>query len=409
MLLLLHLTLFSFISLAAAETQQCPTSQVTSTTTITWLQSVTNYFTLTSSGICPQLGSSLPVSQPLASSVSSQNDIPPSSTSLSADTGSSFPASTASIDTIPPGTMLTITQSTPSSQSSIPSSAIVAPSSSATATGVTQATTSRDDVSPSSMPTSNVESQGTDTTNQASQAQSSSDETPSIQPDSTSGATTWTAPNGHTIVSSSSVFIIGGSVTATIPRVSDATTLTTAGETFTLLSPSNSLSATASFTSSFQNTTLLTISSEPTSAVLDQLTTILPDGHTAVSSSGFIIIDRTFTLPVPTTQTVPVTVTTAGETFAFPPIGVFPTAIPISSTSSSSSVILPGALVTYSTWPPGAVIVPVTTSTDQPEETGGGVVVPCSLWFFFVSIFLERSPHQSKADDTIDLCQLGRN
>ncbi|KAG4428505.1 hypothetical protein IFR05_016016, partial [Cadophora sp. M221] len=117
-------------------------------------------------------------------------------------------------------------------------------------------------------------------------------------------ATTWTNPDGATIVSSSSVLIINGSITIPISPVSSPTTFTTHGETFTLL-PTLSLFSTG-IASTFTR----------------------PDGQTVISSSGVVVIgSNTVTLP---SVSSPTTLTTLGQTFTLNPG-------PISGTNQASS------------------------------------------------------------------------
>ncbi|KAH7336123.1 hypothetical protein BKA65DRAFT_538310 [Rhexocercosporidium sp. MPI-PUGE-AT-0058] len=118
-------------------------------------------------------------------------------------------------------------------------------------------------------------------------------------------ASTWTNPDGATIVSSSSVFVINGSITIPISPVSSPTTFTTSGEIFTLL-PTSSLSSTGLAS-----------------------TVTRPDGQTVISHSGVVIIgSSTITLPSVSSST---TLTTLGETFTLNPSS------PISSTTQVSS------------------------------------------------------------------------
>jgi len=234
---------------------------------------------------------------------------------------------------------------------------------------------------------------------------------PTTSPTSLPNVLTTTLPDGQTLVSSSGVLIIGGSETVTLPSITKPTTLTTDGETFTLLPPTS------------------VSDSSP-------VTTTLPDGQTVVSSSGLIIIGGSETITVPTGLTGPTTVTTDGETFTFqptgqaqttsastfvpcvdppvaacvpcpiatrgcwptsqvpctvPPIflctpcllatqGCWPTggtSVPTTTSSSTTTTPLP----IFTTWPPGATIEPVTTTVNG----GGGGKSTCKLWFFFVS------------------------
>ncbi|KIN03374.1 hypothetical protein OIDMADRAFT_26083 [Oidiodendron maius Zn] len=185
----------------------------------------------------------------------------------------------------------------------------------------------------------------------------------------TAGATTWTASDGQTIVSSGSEFVIGGSETVFIPSVTDTTVLVTDGETFTLVPPSTgspSLQSTglASFTSSGQ---IVTTSSAPenSSTVPGELITTLPNGQIETSSSGVVIIgSSTFTLP---SVTSPTTLTTDGETFTLSPTsgtttpGELITTLPDGQTLTSSSGVI---IVGSNTFTLPSVTSPTTFTTD---------------------------------------------
>ncbi|KAE9368329.1 hypothetical protein N431DRAFT_512361 [Stipitochalara longipes BDJ] len=197
-------------------------------------------------------------------------------------------------------------------------------------------------------------------------------------------ATTWTEPDGAIVVSSSSVLIINGSVTIPISPVSTPTTFTTDGETFTLLPPSSStptglastftepdgqtvVSSGSFFIIGGSETVSIPSVSVPTTLVTDgetftffpptsssstvfPLTTVEPDGQTVISSSGVLIIgSNTVTLPTISSAT---TLTTDGETFTLNPPG------PPSSSSPGPS----GPLTT--TFPDG-----------QSEVSSSGVVI----------------------------------
>ncbi|OBT55283.1 hypothetical protein VE04_04399 [Pseudogymnoascus sp. 24MN13] len=103
-------------------------------------------------------------------------------------------------------------------------------------------------------------------------------------------------------------------------------------------------------------------SSPVSSSPPDAITTTDPAGETVISSSG-----EEFTIPP--AVTTPITVTNGdGSEFTFSP-----TASPSSSSTPSTTI-------------PVGVIFPVTTTVDAPKATDGGTVIPCNLWFFNICI-----------------------
>lgn len=168
-------------------------------------------------------------------------------------------------------------------------------------------------------------------------------------------ATTWTAPDGETIVSSASVIVIGGSQTVTLPGVSSSTVLTTDGQTFTLLPLSMSSQPSGgtpqSRASSGSGSGSGSSSGQENTATLS-----------VISTTGVIIVG-TATITVPTGQTTPVTLTTDGFTFTFPPPpqSANPTATALTSPSTSGGVVFIG---TDSFSIPTGLTTPVTTTRD---------------------------------------------
>lgn len=177
--------------------------------------------------------------------------------------------------------------------------------------------------------------------------------------------TTFTEPDGQTVISSSGVVIIGTNPPVTLPTVSSLSTFTTDGETFTLRPPQTTTSGQPG----------------PTTTAREPITFTEPDGQTVISSSGVVIIGTHPPVTLPTVSS-PTTLITDGETFTLrPPLPE--TTLPSGATHQSSTGV--GPVTTFSTWPPNAIITPVTTDVDEPHQTDDGSVTPCDLWFFFVS------------------------
>ncbi len=126
--------------------------------------------------------------------------------------------------------------------------------------------------------------------------------TTTAAPSQASGVTTWTRSDGQIAVSSSGIVQIGTNPPITLPSVTSLTTLTTDGETFTLSPPTQSQGSATTWTRS--------------------------DGQIVVSSSGVVQIGTNAPITLPSVSSL-TTVTTGGETFT-----LSPTAVPSQSQAS---------------------------------------------------------------------------
>ncbi|KAK4442006.1 hypothetical protein QBC34DRAFT_456777 [Podospora aff. communis PSN243] len=234
--------------------------------------------------------------------------------------------------------------------------------------------------------------------------------------------TTWTRPDGQTVVSSSGVVQIGTNPPITLPSVSSLTTLTTGGETFTLSpssgAPTGDGQTVVSSSGVVQIGTnppitlpsIFTLSptSRPTTTPTSATSWTRSDGQVVVSSPGGVIqigtntpftLPLTFTLSPPNTNptapptppsalpttwtrpngetvvppitlptvTAPTTLTTGGEVFTLFPPGSSPPGPPAPPLSLDG---LP--LPTHTSFPPGIWLEPVTEEEVDDGEGGGG-------------------------------------
>ncbi|KAK2787714.1 hypothetical protein FQN53_004737 [Emmonsiellopsis sp. PD_33] len=214
------------------------------------------------------------------------------------------------------------------------------------------------------------------------------------------------------------VVVIDGTKTLTFPPVSTPTTVTTDGETFTLVPngpPTITVGKPPPVTTStdspgqdpgkpvvvIDGTKTLTFPpvSTPTTVTTDGETfTLVPNGPPTITvgepappttTSAVVVVIGTESLTFPPV-TQPTTVTTEGQTFTFVPEG--PPTITVSppppQTTDDED---PSSTLTQ--WPPEAIITPVEQKVEKPEPEDDdddgdddSAVVPCDLWFFTICI-----------------------